>query len=443
VKCAGCPFAARPGTCLGIGGRCGGEGKSAATSPAARRRSPPDGPLLYGLVGQDLGLGGAETVDLMIARGVDPARARCGGFVSLAPARAANADASARMAAHAPVGHGLAGLKSLAMMVDVLVSWGVFDHRAAFIGAASRPRIVQIAHFPAEAPFGPATAGMLALVDRWVGVSELAVESMPTPIRASASVIPNAIDPGRLAIGRDAATMRRLWGLPDGVKVAGYLGRLSPEKDPLAMRRLASHLPEGWAVVVVGDGGMKGHLDGCPRLFAVGPDPAAGDCLNAFDTLVVPSHYESYGLTIVEGLWLGIPVVSTVAGMAKLVPGLTRAIPIDADGQTLARAVIEAERSGPMPGSQAWALSEADPDRFGRDWTDLLCSMVAPSTARSSVDPAVRDRVIACPSRGPVLPISMQADCSCRGKEVSECRAGKGTVPGRVTLRDCLACMAV
>ena len=61
-------------------------------------------------------------------------------------------------------------------------------------------------------------------------------------------------------------------------------------------------------------------------------------------------------------------------------------------------------------------------------------------SSRPTIDPAVRDAVNACPSRGPVLPISLQDDCGCRGKEVSECRAGKGKVPGRVTLRDCLEC---
>jgi hypothetical protein len=65
-----------------------------------------------------------------------------------------------------------------------------------------------------------------------------------------------------------------------------------------------------------------------------------------------------------------------------------------------------------------------------------------PVAVAVAVDPAVRDRVITCPDRGPVLPILMQADCGCRGKEVSECRANKGNVPGHVTLRDCLACMA-
>lgn len=62
------------------------------------------------------------------------------------------------------------------------------------------------------------------------------------------------------------------------------------------------------------------------------------------------------------------------------------------------------------------------------------------SAARPLVDPRVRDAVIACPDRGSVLPVSEQDDCGCRGRELTECRAGLGAKPGRVTLRDCLDC---
>lgn len=54
---------------------------------------------------------------------------------------------------------------------------------------------------------------------------------------------------------------------------------------------------------------------------------------------------------------------------------------------------------------------------------------------------AVLARVSACPDRGGVLPISMQ-DPGCGCGELSECFRGKGKTPGKVGLRDCLACMA-
>jgi hypothetical protein len=76
------------------------------------------------------------------------------------------------------------------------------------------------------------------------------------------------------------------------------------------------------------------------------------------------------------------------------------------------------------------------------DWRKLTLDDQAGKLAipRAPIDPAVRDAVNACPSRGPVLPLSMQDDCGCRGQELSECRQDRGAVPGRVTLRECLAC---
>jgi hypothetical protein len=62
------------------------------------------------------------------------------------------------------------------------------------------------------------------------------------------------------------------------------------------------------------------------------------------------------------------------------------------------------------------------------------------SQPRVALDPRVRDTVNACPDRGGVLPVSEQADCGCQGVELTECRAGRGRIPGRVTLRECLEC---
>jgi hypothetical protein len=47
--------------------------------------------------------------------------------------------------------------------------------------------------------------------------------------------------------------------------------------------------------------------------------------------------------------------------------------------------------------------------------------------------------VVACPDRGSTLPHSLQLECGCG--ELTACRLGKGTFPGRVKLVDCLACV--
>lgn len=48
--------------------------------------------------------------------------------------------------------------------------------------------------------------------------------------------------------------------------------------------------------------------------------------------------------------------------------------------------------------------------------------------------------IMACPDRGSVLPIRLQCETCQHGVELTECRAGKGATPGRVTTGDCTAC---
>jgi hypothetical protein len=46
--------------------------------------------------------------------------------------------------------------------------------------------------------------------------------------------------------------------------------------------------------------------------------------------------------------------------------------------------------------------------------------------------------VAACPDRGGILAASLQPECGC--SELTECLAGRGAIPGQVSLQDCLSC---
>jgi hypothetical protein len=64
-----------------------------------------------------------------------------------------------------------------------------------------------------------------------------------------------------------------------------------------------------------------------------------------------------------------------------------------------------------------------------------------PSSA--TLDPVVRDAVLACPHRGAeggLVLLEDEKSCCGGGAERTSCSAGKGERPGRVTLRECLAC---
>jgi glycosyltransferase involved in cell wall biosynthesis len=332
-----------------------------------------------------LGLGGAETWQLALAEAVDPRRIVWQGAVVTEGRGVSDPRMERELRRFMPVGYGLKDARTLASACDVIVSWAVTSLADLTRGIDPDPSVVVACHFPAESPWGPGTESLLEAADRFVAVSELAAESVPSTLRDRVEVIWNAVDARRLGPTRDRDAMRNAWGVPREAPVVGFLGRLSPEKDPDAMLRLAEYLPDPWNVVLVGEGSERPRLvqalrdRDLQRVHVAGGDPGIGDVLGAFDTLVVPSHYESFGLTIAEGLWAGVPVIATPCGLAKLKPGLVREVAVGDPGPGLAQAVLadRSDRTGTsarIERAQAFARSMLGLSRFGREWTDLILS---------------------------------------------------------------------
>lgn len=343
---------------------------------------PDGGKVRVGLWSPVLYEAGAEVWMLTLARSLAD-RVSWRGLAVASPGGVREAMA-ARFRPLMPAEVGREACRSLAAECDVVISWAMADVPGLVAGLPRPPRVVNVCHSPIESEWGMSSYRDPAGIDAYVAVSELALGPICESRRAGARVIWNAVDPARLEVRRPRAEMRARWGIPADAPVAGYYGRLAAEKDPRAMLRLARHLPEDWHVVVVGEGVMRHGLDrekwadGLDRVHFLGPDPAAGDVLGAFDVLVVPSEYESFGLTLAEGLWMGVPVVSTPVGIARLRPGLTREVPIRPDGASLAGAVVSAFEDGPKLGAKGWARARLSPDRFAREWADLIGSLATP-----------------------------------------------------------------
>src|SRR6185437_4067951 len=125
---------------------------------------------------------------------------------------------------------------------------------------------------------------------------------------------------------------------------------------------------------------------------------------------------------------------------ARLAPGLPGAVPDLFLAPRPARELLRAVRADPGRDEQLDLRPARRLDR--REGAGMT-----PTDARSLVEAqtpapirAALALVNACPHRGGVLPVSQQpAGCAGCG-ELSECRAGRGTHPGRVTLSDCLVC---
>ncbi len=152
--------------------------------------------------------------------------------------------------------------------------------------------------------------------------------------------IPNGVDTSvflpRPAGPRGGDAIRALFdpasgdAAPGPLRIAGFVGRLSPEKGPEVFVRAAMALrgrfPE-LRFVMVGDGPMRAQLDALVAQYGLsdllritgvrGDMPAV---YHALDVLVSTSHSEAMPLAVMEGMASGLPVVATwVGGVPELV----------------------------------------------------------------------------------------------------------------------------
>lgn len=98
----------------------------------------------------------------------------------------------------------------------------------------------------------------------------------------------------------------------------GFVGRLSPEKQPLQLLPLLRFLPAACQLHVVGDGELMGAMRSAGqdllaqgRLHLHGQQTVSAQTYRAWRATVLCSRYEGYPMTALESLACGVPCVST------------------------------------------------------------------------------------------------------------------------------------
>ena len=139
----------------------------------------------------------------------------------------------------------------------------------------------------------------------------------------------------------------------------GYVGRLEPVKNPLALLRAFEILisrgvrAELW---FIGDGSQKvllqkliedKDLAGSVRLLGYQSDPA--EYVRQCDVYVQPSISEGFGLALVEAMGCGVPVIATSVGGAPEIVENERTgwLLSDTSAETIAGALDHAAQMGP------------------------------------------------------------------------------------------------
>jgi sugar transferase (PEP-CTERM/EpsH1 system associated) len=165
------------------------------------------------------------------------------------------------------------------------------------------------------------------VVDRVVTVSDHvgrgAVNRAGLDRKKVVSIV-NGIDTDAFANPADPGKLRRELGLHEDKPLLGVIARLTPEKDHntlfAAMAKILNTIDDA-GLIVVGDGPMNGRL----RLLTVelgiqssvwflGTREDISDLLPGLDVFVLSSREEGFGITLLEAMAAGLPVVATKAG---------------------------------------------------------------------------------------------------------------------------------
>jgi mannosyltransferase len=143
------------------------------------------------------------------------------------------------------------------------------------------------------------------------------------------SVIMHGIDTSRFCPPQNKAAAKRLVGLPERLKIAGCFGRIRHQKGTDlfvdAMIRVLPENPE-WMAIVAGrttveHEGFARELRGriaraglTERIRFVGEHTDIERWYQALDLFIAPQRWEGFGLTPLEAMATGVPVIATDVG---------------------------------------------------------------------------------------------------------------------------------
>lgn len=272
---------------------------------------------------------------------------------------------------------------------DVLISWGLPDPAALLAAGGWRGPHIVVSHGSSQWARDQLKTAV-PTATHCVAVSSDAATAFPPG--TSPDVIWNGSELERLAPTADRDTIRASWGCSADDLLVGFVGRLSPEKNPLAVALLAAALQKripsrrirpvwigtGLVQVVPGLQADAKAIAGDACVWV--PPPAhIGDAWGALDLHVMASPEEGFSLVVTEALAVGVPTVATRVGIVSEILArfgqLVVPVAINPTGDQLADAATEAlsdahGRNVERAKRVTWA--EFTAARMGRRWANYV-----------------------------------------------------------------------
>lgn len=149
----------------------------------------------------------------------------------------------------------------------------------------------------------------------------------------------------------DRVTAREHLGIAQDKYVFANVGRLHPDKDQKtlinAFARVASDLPYS-ILVIIGQGRLEKDLKQQvkklnlnDRIFFTGVIPHAVNYYRAFDSFILSSDHEPFGMVLLEAIIAEVPVIATNVGGAKEVINNTQWLFDVGDESRLAQLMLD------------------------------------------------------------------------------------------------------
>ncbi|MBQ7833689.1 MAG: glycosyltransferase family 1 protein [Lachnospiraceae bacterium] len=184
--------------------------------------------------------------------------------------------------------------------------------------------------------------------------SELAANWM---FGKKATIVKNAIDTERFLFSEEKRmSIRTQMGISDAFIVA-FVGRMDPQKNPLFMLEIFSHLKAilpNAKLLVIGDGILKGQMvERISQLkiqddvIMMGSRDDVNTLLQAADAFLLPSLFEGLGIVLIEAQAAGLPTITSdrVVPPYLRVTELLRFISLDDAPQEWARCIVKSKNT--------------------------------------------------------------------------------------------------
>lgn len=231
-----------------------------------------------------------------------------------------------------PYVEGRDAIAKLCKEADVVITWGI-DALTSLL-PSPRPKVIAVHHGDRNAGWIGETVWQ-AEVDEFVCVNRAAADYIRSVRKLPVHWIPNAIDLSRIKPTRRVDT--------EGKRIVLFGHRMSEEKRPELAVEIAKLLPDGWLMVMAGDGPRRpADIPGNVRM--VGQVPTLANWLAVADCFLSLSTFEGFGLSMAEAHAAGVPIVATPVGVAPQIAATI--LPIEASPYEWANSIVSCVLNG-------------------------------------------------------------------------------------------------